>query len=224
MNLTKKAMSILARATDRVSEQDISTSSDEADRLIDEGITDNTFKLTDVGKQVQTKIVARLEELKSGVPFADRKINEPELVKFEGTWKHGLMLKTRYITNGVLWTFGNGFKDNMPVTALPNEQIKPIATLIRKHANVVKPMKGIEVFPNVWKVLGNLDEHDLIIFADKDGSELITIDAVYYDFVMFRYPTARFYVHIGEHKPLVAKIERKTLDGVIAVIAPAEIL
>ena len=223
MNLTKKSMSIIVRSTDVVSAQDMST--DSTDRLIEDGIITDKYKLTDVGEKIKKKLVSRLEELKKGVPFEERKINEPELIKTAGDWVAGEYLKSRFITNWVLWTYAPGFKEGMKVGDIDPDKKREVYGRVRKYAGVVKPLKGIEVFPKTWKVLGNLDEYDLIIFADKDGNDVITINAMYYDFIMLRYPASKFYVHVGEHKPLVAKIaNRKVLDGVIAIVAPAEIM
>ena len=61
MNLTKKAMSIIVRSADVVSAQDMST--DSTDRLIEDGIITDKYKLTDVGEKIKKKLVSRLEEL-----------------------------------------------------------------------------------------------------------------------------------------------------------------
>lgn len=222
MKLSKTALSVLADADREINPTHQIVLAD----LVSQKLATDDGKLTPMGISASVKLKHRLDQLKDGVPFADRKFSEPDFIAEIGAWVRGKYKGTLYITNSEMLVFASPPKSMGKLEYMPKDTQEAISRKLRStYAAIGRPANSVEMFPVTWRVLENFNVHDLMDFESKDKTRRITVNAAYYDFVCSKYTSTSFWVSAKDaESPLAVKISnRKTINGIVAVIAGVKI-
>ncbi len=191
------------------------------ERILAAGITDEKGALTEYGKDFVMKLKSKILLLKGGIPFKHRVKNEAMAAMLPSSswigWFQAKFKDKTYITNGALFLLGQPSKEMEAVEASA-EQRKGIATAI--HTGTAgKKDEYTKLVPTVYQVeeFGGIE---LVWLVSQDGSMGVAIQAMFFDLIKERYPTASFWVHTKKaqekdllHSPVQARVTNRGLKN-----------
>ena len=204
-------------------------------RLLEAGIADETGALTEYGKEFTLKVKAKVSVLRKGIPFAKRVKNDSTAAMQPNSsyigWFQAKFKEKTYVTNGSLFLLGQPSKE-MQAKEADAEQRKGIATAIHTgtagkkddymqltpYAYQVETFGGMEF---IWLASEN---------TDPEQGVFVPIQAMFFDLIKERYPTASFWVHAKKAKehdllnnPIQARVTNRGLkNNVVALVMAVE--
>lgn len=190
-------------------------------RIANAKMADERGNLTEKGVAAATKLQDRVKLLRRGVPFTQRKkSNHFKVAESEGPWLSGTLKKRQYISDGRMFLF-----DPRPYSSMDVKQGGPEFRMAipRMVSSVLAKKNLVLVEPVIWQVqtLGGLE---IIWMADAEKSTVVPLQAMYFDYVKKKYPQSNFYAQEGDpSEPVQVKVERKTGEFVVGVIATMEV-
>ena len=191
-------------------------------RIAKAGMADEKGNLTEKGVETAQQLKDRVKLLRRGVPFEQRKkSNAFKITESEGPWLSGTLKKRQYISDGSLFLF-----DSKPYASLKVEQGGPEFRMgiPRMVKTVLAKTDIVEVIPTIWQVqtLGGLE---IIWMVDRNKSTVVPIQAMYYDYILKKYPSSRFYAIADEPDEPVqvrvkgaANVPDKRVVGIVATL------
>lgn len=194
-------------------------SPESVERLVEAKLCNGAGALTEEGVKKATAVVQRLRELRTGFPFDKRsKKDHQKITKLGTPWGTGAIKGKDYMTNGVFWIYSK------PYAAM---DAKKASSKLRKASvpTLQKALKGkrsdfVELQPYWWMVI-DLTSLEVIWMRDEDNTIAVPVQAAYFDFLLFKYPTAKFYIRKDKCSPVVAKVKNRGVIGdVVALVQP----
>lgn len=191
-------------------------------RLKEEGYCDKKGNLTDKGVKAYDALQKKIEILKAGVPFTDRKnADHQRIADSANPWKVGTIKKKEYMTDGFFFCYGKPFRRMMAEKG-SSDLRKKMPIIVNKVAG----MKNLtEIVPHTWMV-HTFGGAELIWLVDKSEKLLVPVQTMYFDFLKFKYPSATFYTtKDGEGKtPIQCRVANRGItNDVVGIIMPLEI-
>ena len=204
-------------------------------RLIEAGVAEADGTLTEYGKDLVHKVKSKVAALQKGIPFAKRVKNDSAAAmqpnsSFIGWFQAKFKDKT-YITNGSLFLLGQPSKE-MQATEADPAQRKGIATAI--HTGTAgKKDDYTALFPWAYQ-MESLGGMELIWLSsenvDPEQGVFVPVQAMFFDLIKERYPTASFWVHTKKAKdgdllnnPIQARVTNRGIkNNVVALVMSVE--
>jgi len=167
------------------------------ERLQSKGLIGEEYCLTEKGEHLQSRLREVVEEQQRGVPFERRwkknAVHEAAMPRSTQIgWFTGSYAKKSYLTNGALFLLGRPDKSMDAVKG--DSEIRHKVAVILQSCTAGKPEEFVEVKPYAFQVLG-LGKMEIVWLRSEDGSIVGSVQAMFYDLVKYRYPTARFSAH-----------------------------
>jgi hypothetical protein len=189
-------------------------------RLEEEGCCDAKGNLTEKGIGLVEKLEVKVKKLRRGVPLESRKRVDPHRVgESPGPWLTGEYRKRPYLSDGYFFMYAK------PYAAMNSKKgsgdfRKHVPTMLSK----ILAMKDIQdLSPTYWQlqVLGGLE---VIWLMDLEKSMLVPLNAMYYDFIMNRYPTSQFYGVAKVGTPIQIQVKNRGVpQDVVGVVMPLDL-
>lgn len=191
-------------------------------RIEKAGMADSKGNLTEKGIETVKQLHEKVKLLRRGVPISQRKRSNPfKITESDGPWLSGTLKKRQYISDGSLFLF-----DSKPYVSLKVAQGGPEFRMgiPRMVKSVLAKKDIIAVVPTIWQVqtLGGLE---IIWMVDRKKETVVPIQAMYYDYVLKKYPSSRFFAVPGElSEPVQIRIKGsantpdKRVVGIVATL------
>lgn len=218
MSLTKKDLALLIHI-DKDPESDLVPEADERiKRLLKAGLIDESIDLTAEGVEAIERIQTLTEKLSRGIPMAERKQVDPEKVYTDravALWRTGTVGKKPVVTDGTMIYVGK------PVAGMKAEKGSTDAR--KMLPRIVAQQKGdyVEVTPTYYQTNGKVLGIELVWLENKEAGVRAAIQAMYYDFVLNKFPSAKW-LATNEKVAVKASVKGKgiTKDNVVALVMP----
>jgi len=187
-------------------------------RLIESEAIRKDGSLSDTTLEMVKKMKVQLEKMRVGVPVRSRKsVDFKKALSGEQKWLIGRVARQPVISNGhmvLLGTKMKGMDAEVGSKSFKNGVQKSVAKLIQSKGYV-------EVFPDIWQ-LKDIGGLEVIWLVSKDESVMVSIQAMYYDLVMKRYPNCVWFGK-SQKSALQARSRKSGYglnNGVVAVVMP----
>jgi len=198
----------------------ISVDSESILRLEEGEYCDKKGNLTEKGLALCVQIQEKEKVLRRGVSLETRKRTDPLKVAYsEGTWLTGTYRDKKYICDGYYFLYGTSYAA-MKARKGSGEFRKYVPTMLSK---VLSMKEAKEVTPKIWQLqtIGGLE---IIWLFSGDGKMRVPIHAMYYDFTIKKYPTAKFCAISKPGTPIQVKVKQRGLaQDVVGVIMPLDV-
>jgi hypothetical protein len=200
-------------------------------RLISANMINAGGLLTEHGRKTVVQLRATVGKLRQGVPFVMRvKTNAAAAERPTSSsigWFTAEIKKKQYITNGALFLLGKPSKE-MEAAPANAEQRQGIANAINS-GTAGKKTDYAQLSPKVYQVAG-IGGMELAWLFSEDDSIAMAIQAMFFDLIKERYPTATFWAHSKKAAaketlvPIQARVTNRGLkNNVVALVMPVEV-
>lgn len=208
----------LSAGTLNLQSREVLDSPETGEKLIQLGLVTKEGKLTDDGMQQAEMICKKLEKLRKGVPFENRKTMDNKALIWMGEkWVTGTLRNKDYITNGEILIFAKPWRRMKPVQA--SGQFRKIALPLIQKA-LKGPKEEFDLFTPKWWQLFEIGGLEIIGLENKEGVRIL-VQSAYYDFAVSKFPTIKFIGRKDKKGPLIGKVlKRGTYQNVVCLIQP----
>jgi hypothetical protein len=191
-------------------------------RLLKAGLIDERLNLTAEGRKTFNALLKKLDVLKKGVPFPTRKKRNPKAMYSPGIsanlWRTGSVAKKGVVTNGQILFVGKPPK-GMEHQQGSSDERQMFPSVVAEQVRG----KAIQVEPVFYQTSGSLDGPELVWLGGANGENVrVAIQAMYYDFVEAKYPSAKLFAQEDPKKAVQVRCPTKgvTKHSVVALIMP----
>jgi len=199
------------------------------DRLVEAGLIDADHKLTGKGAKFLGSLRAAVVELQRGVPFARRKaVDGAKGAAPRSTpigWFTGTYAKKQWIANGACFILGKPDK-SMEAQEGDSEVRHKVATILQS-GTAGKPEDFVEMKPYAYQV-ADLGGMEMVWLISDDGAIAAPMQAIFFDLIKEKFPTATFYVHRDrfgsgtmDNQMFVARVTNRGLKNNIVALVMA---
>jgi hypothetical protein len=179
------------------------------------GAIDEKGVLTSFGKDIFDKAIKAEERLKIGIPYETRKtFSEKRAYMSTRPWHQGKIKSIPFFSNGELLAVGAPMRE-MEASKIPDAAKKK---LTEKVIKVVPTECTKQMWPHTFQIEA-LGSTEVVWLSNEAQSLFIPVQAKYFDYVNTRFPKSKYFASVLD-KPVIAKIDRKGIDGIVAIIAP----
>lgn len=166
------------------------------ERLAEHGFIDERRFLTGKGAKFLGSLRKAVVEQQRGIAFARRKRNEADQAALPRStpigWFTGTYAKKQWIANGAAFIVGKPGK-TMDSQAGDSEIRHKVATILQT-GTAGKPEDFVDVEPYAFQVVG-LGGIEMVWLKSADGTIIGAVQAMFFDLIKERYPTATFCAH-----------------------------
>jgi hypothetical protein len=198
----------------------ISVDSESILRLTEGEYCDKKGNLTEKGLALCEQIQEKEKVLRRGVPLEDRKRADPLKVAYsEGKWLTGTYRDKKYLCDGYYFLYGSAYA-SMKAKLGSGQFRKYIPTMLSK---VLSMKDAVEVIPKIWQLqtIGGLE---IIWLFSEDGKMRVPIHAMYYDFTIKKYPSAKFCALSKPGTPIQVRVKQRGVpQDVVGIIMPMDL-
>jgi len=196
-----------------------------AARLVAAGFVDGLYFLTDEGHNAIKQIDKKMQPLKAGIPFEERKPKR-RIEGLEGPWVTGTLKSKPYLSDGCLFLLGNAkkiFAKKELGKAAVNVGTGDVRQAISRTILPVltsKKVKRVLVNPALF-VVPRFGGIEIVWAIAKEKRMSIALQAKYVDLIRLLYPSATFHaVKNDPEGPLTIRVTNKGFGGNIGAIMP----
>jgi hypothetical protein len=199
--------------------------------LLEKGLINEDGYFTDLGIKAHKKIMDFFARMEKGIPLEERVRNDvKKAVQAKSGimgWVFGEYLKQTYCTNSDIILVGKPVKPMRAAQGLSSTR-SAAAAVIKSSLAAGKPLDFVELHPFAFQFCPESHTQFLWMESHPRGSaELLqyAIQAMYYDYIMDRFPKASFYINYKKEekfKPIQVRVTNRGWRNVVALIMPLD--